>query len=92
MLILTTFYCLRVLSGSIQETVPFSLWLMAFTFFIFFNLSLVKRFIDLVDLKNNLLDKIAGRVFKVEDIKIIQILGFISSLLAFLTLTFYTLK
>lgn len=91
-LILTTFYCLRILSGSIQETVPFSLWLMAFTLFIFFNLSLIKRFIDLVDLKNNLLDKISGRVYKIKDIKIIQILGHISSLLAFLTLTFYILS
>tara|TARA_X000001036_G_C20640430_1_gene790918 strand:- start:928 stop:1656 length:729 start_codon:yes stop_codon:yes gene_type:complete len=91
-IILTSFYCLRVYTGSLHEEIPFSMWLMSFTLFIFFNLSLLKRFIDLIDLKNKLLSKIDGRVYMQKDIKIIKILGYISTIFALLTLSLYILS
>lgn len=91
-IILTSFYCLRVYTGSLHEEIPFSMWLMSFTLFIFFNLSLLKRFTDLIDLKNKLLSKIDGRVYMQKDIKIIKILGYISTIFALLTLSLYILS
>lgn len=46
-IVLTSFYMLRILFGAEVVTVEVSQWLVIFSFFIFFSLSLLKRFIEL---------------------------------------------
>ena len=85
-LFLISFYALRLLSGHLLTGIEISTWLLSFSVFIFFSLGLLKRYIDIRNLKNN---KVDGRGYIVEDINIILGLGISSGLVSSLVLFLY---
>jgi len=88
--ILMSFYTLRIIAGHFPHEIEFSPWLLSFSIFLFFSLGLLKRYIDLKTLQKNSIEIISGRGYKIEDGKILMSLGSCSGLIATLVLILYT--
>ena len=85
---LAMLYTLRVLAGGFAATVPVSEWLLAFSMFMFLSLACVKRYSELLPLKEST-DMAAGRGYQAGDISQIGRFGTISGYLAVLVLALY---
>ena len=72
-LFLAGLYTLRVLAGSAAVTVSPSFWLLAFSMFLFLSLALVKRYSELMVMRNEGIAKATGRGYTVEDLSLIHI-------------------
>ncbi len=89
-LVLASLYTIRIVAGAAAVNVPLSAWLLAFSMFFFLSLSLVKRYADLVSLKQTGIGgSIPGRQYHTRDYHLIQRLGLISGSLAVLVLVLY---
>lgn len=85
-IVLTTFYFIRIIAGNIHVGEELSVWITAFSLFLFLSLGLVKRFNDLSIKKDNLIDH---AIYKSNDKNIFLMLGLSSGLLSALILVFY---
>jgi 4-hydroxybenzoate polyprenyltransferase/phosphoserine phosphatase len=74
-LILSLFYILRILAGSTASGVVTSSWLLAFSFFIFMSLALVKRCAELVSLKQQGKNITEGRNYYITDLVVLWPMG-----------------
>ena len=72
---LATLYTIRVVAGAVLVEVPLSRWFLAFSIFLFLSLALMKRVIELQELKLNEAQKAVGRSYRVEDINVLSGLG-----------------
>lgn len=88
-LTLTMFYLIRIIVGSITNEIIISQWLIVFSFFIFFSLALLKRFIELkqnpsykLKVKNNL-------SYSYLDLNLVQFLGITSGFISSLVFVLY---
>ena len=88
-LVLAGLYTMRVIGGAAAIAVVPSFWLLAFSMFIFYSLALVKRYSELLNLKNSSKDKISGRGYHQTDIEGLSQSGIASGLLATLVLALY---
>jgi 4-hydroxybenzoate polyprenyltransferase len=82
-------YSVRVVAGAVACSLPLSSWLLAFCLYIFLCLALVKRFAELVSLRNQQREDSAGRAYRVQDMPVVMALGCGSGLLASLVMTLY---
>ncbi|HSG82372.1 MAG TPA: UbiA family prenyltransferase [Gemmatimonadota bacterium] len=72
---LATLYTIRVVAGAVLVQVPLSRWFLAFSIFLFLSLSLVKRVVELQELKTSETGRAAGRGYHVDDLTVLMGLG-----------------
>ncbi|MDR2365775.1 MAG: UbiA family prenyltransferase [Zoogloeaceae bacterium] len=87
---LAILYTLRIVIGGVTLSIPLSFWLLAFSVFIFLSLALVKRYVELLPLreKGNG-EKARGRGYHAEDFPMIMALGAASGYTAVMVLALY---
>ena len=83
--VLASLYGLRVIAGGVAVAVQLSEWLVAFCFFFFFDLALVKRMAELRATSENL----PGRGYRPEDLYAIQALASSTGLSSMVVLALY---
>lgn len=86
---LAVLYTMRIIAGTVLISVHFSFWLLAFSIFIFLSLALLKRYTELITLRNNHQTTTIGRGYHVEDQGIIGPLGTAAGYIAVLVLALY---
>ena len=82
-------YTLRLLAGAMATGIPLSIWLMAFSVFIFFSLASVKRQAELVSAAARGQLAPTGRGYHVEDLPVISMMAIGSGFVAVLVLMLY---
>lgn len=87
--VLAGLYTIRVLAGGVAVGLPISVWLLAFSLFIFFSLAAVKRQAELVDAVRAGKLKIAGRGYHPDDLELVSQLATSSGLVSVLVITLY---
>ncbi len=88
-IVLGGLYTLRITAGSIASGVDISSWLLVFSMFFFLSLAFMKRYADLILMKQNNFDEIAGRGYHIEDLDLVQKSGITSGFVAMLVLALY---
>ncbi|MCL4676778.1 MAG: UbiA family prenyltransferase, partial [Pararhodobacter sp.] len=86
---LASLYTLRVAAGAAATGLVLSVWLLAFSAFLFFSLAAVKRQAELVDMAERGLDSAAGRGYRVGDLPVITQMATASGFVAVLVLMLY---
>lgn len=86
---LASLYTLRVAAGGAATGVSLSVWLLAFSAFLFFALAAVKRQAELVDMAHRGLQSAAGRGYRVHDLPIVTQMATASGFVAVLVLMLY---
>ena len=89
--VLAGLYTLRLLIGHAATGVPISVWLLAFSIFLFFSLALVKRFVEIGELRAapTRSAAIQGRGYCAEDYSLVGSLGVSCGVLSVLVLILY---
>ncbi|HET8899497.1 MAG TPA: UbiA family prenyltransferase [Rhodanobacteraceae bacterium] len=88
-IVLAALYTLRLLAGGGATTTPVSLWLISFAMFLFLGLALLKRYTELLDLRERQCSSVAGRGYAVVDLPLVLAFGIGSGLLSVLVLALY---
>lgn len=88
-IILGALYTLRVLAGGLAVGVEVSSWLLGFSWFFFLSLAFMKRYADLLLIKNHNQEELFGRGYSVIDLDIVQKLGISSGFISLLILSLY---
>jgi 4-hydroxybenzoate polyprenyltransferase len=86
---LAMLYTLRILGGAAATLIAPSFWLLAFSFFIFLSLALLKRYSELFNLKRQGKDKTSGRGYTVADKPVIGAMGVNGGMLSVLIFMLY---
>jgi 4-hydroxybenzoate polyprenyltransferase len=86
---LAVLYGIRVIAGGAATGIVLSHWLVAFCFFIFLSLALMKRAAELLSLSGTLGDALKGRNYRRADIPILHALTAAAGFVAILVLTLY---
>jgi 4-hydroxybenzoate polyprenyltransferase len=86
---LAILYSMRILGGSAATGIEPSFWLLAFSFFIFLSLALLKRYSELYNLEQQGKDKTAGRGYTTADKGPIGIMGINSAFVSVLIFILY---
>ncbi len=87
--ILAGLYTLRIIGGAAAIGIGASFWLLAFSIFLFFSLALVKRYSELLTLRQRGQLTTHGRGYHVEDLVMLMGFGVASGFLAVLVSAFY---
>jgi 4-hydroxybenzoate polyprenyltransferase len=87
--ILAALYGVRLLAGGEATGYHVSMWLLAFSSFLFLGLAIVKRVAELRTLSDGPDSRAAGRGYHVGDLPIMQLMGVASSFVAALVLALY---
>ncbi|MEE8341685.1 MAG: UbiA family prenyltransferase, partial [Candidatus Neomarinimicrobiota bacterium] len=88
-IVLGGLYTLRITAGSIATGVDVSSWLLVFSMFFFLSLAFMKRYADLILMKQKNYSEIAGRGYHVNDLDLVQKSGITSGFVAMLVLALY---
>ncbi|MGX9776845.1 UbiA family prenyltransferase [Janthinobacterium aestuarii] len=86
---LAILYTLRILGGSAATHIEPSFWLLAFSFFIFLSLALLKRYSELFNLERQGKEKTSGRNYTTADKAPIGIMGVNSGFISLLVFMLY---
>lgn len=86
---LAALYTMRIVAGGAATGIPLTVWLLAFSMFLFFSLATVKRQAELVE--NIAQGKVgaAGRGYHVDDLPVIQNMAISSGFVSVLVLVLY---
>ena len=88
-IILSSFYSIRIIAGAIAAGVIISPWLIEFSIFFFFSLAALKRFSELLNLKEHNQTSAKRRGYLVTDLYLVQSFGVISGYISVLIISFY---
>jgi 4-hydroxybenzoate polyprenyltransferase len=88
-LVLAGLYTIRLLAGGASVGIPLSSWLLAFSMFLFFSLALVKRYSDLLTIRQQNRMHIPGRGYRADDLETLATFGVSSGYLAVLVMALY---
>ncbi|MBL4580255.1 MAG: UbiA family prenyltransferase [Gammaproteobacteria bacterium] len=88
-LTLASLYTWRIIAGSAAISVVTTYYLLAFSFFLFLGLAMVKRYTEFLNLQNQGKSTIEGRGYGVENLQTLAIIGGSSSLIAVAVFAFY---
>ena len=88
-IILGALYTLRVLAGGLAVGIEVSSWLLGFSLFFFLSLAFMKRYADLLFIKNNNQEELFGRGYSVIDLDLVQKFGITSGFVSLLILSLY---
>jgi 4-hydroxybenzoate polyprenyltransferase len=86
---LAALYTVRILAGSLATGIELTVWMVAFSLFLFFSLAAVKRQAELVDVHNRGELNSAGRGYRVVDLPIITNMALSAGYLSALVLALY---
>ena len=81
-------YTVRVFAGAVAISVPVSPWLLGFSLFMFLSLAIVKRYTELIGLREHKGDPV-GRGYRFEDLSMLASMGAASGFGAVLVLALY---
>jgi len=87
--LLATFYTLRIIAGGLAAAVPLSVWLLAFSMFLFLSLAFVKRYAELVIMRSVDGDRAKARSYELSDAELLAFKGTASGYAAVLVLSLY---
>ena len=83
-------YTIRIIAGTMALSLELSFWLLAFSMFVFLSLAIVKRYSELLELKNRSDGvTVASRGYLVSDLELLTSLGGSSGYIAVLVLALY---
>ena len=88
-LALSILYTLRVVAGGFAVDLPLSVWLLAFSMFIFLSLASVKRLAELIENASIGLKNLVGRSYEISDIAIIGGVSLVSGYISVLVVIFH---
>jgi 4-hydroxybenzoate polyprenyltransferase len=88
-LLLASFYTLRILVGGAAANIVLTTWLLAFSMFTFFSLALAKRVSELQGAQDRRKARSGRRGYQVEDLTILTIMGACAGELAVLVFALY---
>lgn len=86
---LASLYSLRLVMGHVSANVPFSPWLLSFSFFVFLSLAYSKRTAELYRLRQQGGGLAPGREYRDSDLELLTLFGTASGFAASLVLTLY---
>lgn len=86
---LAALYTIRIIAGAVAVSVTLSFWLLSFSVFVFLSLAIVKRYTELMRLKEKSARKILGRGYQVEDLELLSSLGGSAGYISVLVLALY---
>ena len=89
-ILLMSFYTLRLIAGHIPGEIPLSPWLLSFSIFLFFSLGFLKRYVDIIVMRDNNESFLSGRSYSIDDSNILMSIGVASGLVSTLVLILYT--
>ena len=87
--LLATFYTLRIIAGGLAAAVPLSVWLLAFSMFLFLSLAFIKRNAELVIMRRVDGDRAKARSYELGDAVLLVSKGTASGYAAVLVLSLY---
>ncbi len=87
--VLAGLYTLRIIAGGVATGIELSIWLLAFSLFLFFSLATVKRQAELVHMKNSGLSGAAGRGYSVDDLPLTMQMALTSGYVSVLVMALY---
>lgn len=87
--VLAMLYALRVVAGAVATGIVLSVWLVAFSVFLFFALAAVKRQAELVDLRERGLSSASGRGYRTEDLPVVTQMATAAGFVAVLVMMLY---
>jgi 4-hydroxybenzoate polyprenyltransferase len=87
--LLAAFYTLRIVAGGLAAAVPLSVWLLAFSMFLFLSLAFVKRYAELVIMRSVDGDRAKARSYELSDAELLAFKGTASGYAAVLVLSLY---
>lgn len=87
--LLAGLYTIRLLAGGAATGIPLSVWLLAFSIFLFFSLAAVKRQAELVDSSRSGKLGASGRGYRVEDLPILSMMAVAAGYVSVLVLALY---
>jgi 4-hydroxybenzoate polyprenyltransferase/phosphoserine phosphatase len=88
-LVLAGLYTVRLIAGGAAVNLGLSFWLLAFSVFLFMSLALVKRYTELLVLRDAGALTACGRGYYVDDFPLLQSMGVVSGYLSVLVLALY---
>lgn len=89
-IVLAGLYTLRIIGGAFAADVDLTFWLLAFSMFVFLSLAIIKRYTELLTMKQqNKIGKASGRGYEVDDMPLLAALGGASGYLSVLVLALY---
>ncbi len=86
---LAALYTIRIVAGAAAVAVTLSFWLLSFSVFVFLSLAIVKRYTELMKLKEKSVKKTLGRGYQVEDLELLSSLGGSAGYISVLVLALY---
>jgi len=88
-IVLGTLYTLRVLAGGLSTGIEVSSWLLGFSWFFFLSLAFMKRYTDLLLIKNTNQEVLLGRGYSIVNLAIVQKTGIVSGVISLIILALY---
>jgi 4-hydroxybenzoate polyprenyltransferase len=82
-------YTIRVIGGGVATGHYVSLWLLAFSSFLFLGLAIVKRVAELQTMTGSEKNRVAGRGYRAGDVRILEQMGVAASFVTSLVLALY---
>jgi 4-hydroxybenzoate polyprenyltransferase/phosphoserine phosphatase len=86
---LASLYTLRIIEGGFAAAVPLSVWLLAFSMFLFLSLAFIKRYAELVIMRGIDGDHAKARSYELSDAELLVSTGTASGYAAVLVLSLY---
>lgn len=86
---LASLYTLRIIAGGVAATVEISPWLLAFSIFLFLSLGVVKRAAEIESGRQRGITEVAGRGYRVDDLRILEMLGVAAGYASVVVLALY---
>ena len=87
--LLAGLYTIRVIGGGVASGYQVTLWLLAFSSFLFLSLAIVKRVAELQGLEDSPKQKAAGRGYRSGDVRILETMGVGAAFVTSLVLALY---
>jgi 4-hydroxybenzoate polyprenyltransferase len=87
--VLAALYTMRIVAGAAAAGIALSVWLLAFSIFIFLSLAAMKRQTELVDNLQSGRKKPEGRGYRVDDLPIVEMMSVTAGYVAVLVLALY---
>ncbi|MEX0964539.1 MAG: UbiA family prenyltransferase [Pseudohongiellaceae bacterium] len=88
-LTLACLYTWRIIAGSAAIAVVTTYYLLAFSFFLFLGLAMVKRYTEFLNLQNQGKSSVAGRGYDVNSLRTLAVVGGASSMVSVAVFAFY---
>lgn len=87
--IIGTLFTLRIIMGSVLNTLPLSPWLNAFSVLLFFSLALAKRHVEILRSEQNITRNVAGRGYIYQDWPLTLVFGVSSAICSVLIMLLF---